>query len=653
MKRANRLAFGICWLLAASLCPGAERVEIVLDTSMGMWDTFPTGTPRIVAARSAMNAFVVSPAVREFELEIGLRTVGGRSEISEGSGCGDSETVVATGPVDPPQWSSALADLDPRGGRALVHAVEEAAEHLAGGDGEGRIVIITSGPDQCYRDISVLLDTLSQEENPIPVRIIGLNIDFALASSLIQSTPTRNVSDPAKLLDTLGWAMLPPGVFSTRPEWLELHLTHGKKPVAGGTLHMVNPLNGEEVTTTVENGSARVRISPGRYRARIGGLDFGLAELSEIVHLGDDEALEVHLSNAPVVTLEVDPERPLAGDEAHIQYWGSPAGSNWVTLTVAGAPTSEFVVRSPAPGPAGEVTLRLPDSPNKLEVQFTQEIGSGIHQLLGRIAFESSRRRVSIEAPERIENQTQLNITWSGAELPGDYVTIAPPGSDIAESDLCVLAVGGGPVNVTAPAVAGDYIVRYFSRTGRTLARSNLEVFEVLATLEGPTEIAPGENFTVSWMGPDATQDYVSIADVGDSDEHYLTFSPTSSGNPAHLTAPKTAGAYELRYVRAVDGEVLAREALSVVTAEISLDVPPVVEAGTRFEVAWSGTSGEGDFIAIARVRSDPKKHLDWSFTDLGSPVTLAAPFDAGRYLVRYVSGGSQTIVARASIKVR
>ena len=235
MKRANRLAFGICWLLAASLCPGAERVEIVLDTSMGMWDTFPTGTPRIVAARSAINAFVVSPAVREFELEIGLRTVGGRSEIFEGSGCGDSETVVATGPVDPPQWSSALADLDPRGGRALVHAVEEAAEHLAGGDGEGRIVMITSGPDQCYRDINVLLDTLSQEENPIPVRIIGLNIDHALASSLIQSTPTRNVSDPAKLLDTLGWAMLPPGVDSTRPEWLELQLT--RRRGTGGRSH--------------------------------------------------------------------------------------------------------------------------------------------------------------------------------------------------------------------------------------------------------------------------------------------------------------------------------------------------------------------------------------------------------------------------------
>jgi hypothetical protein len=560
---------------------------------------------------------------------------------------------VAGGPVNPSQWFAALADLDPRGTRALVHAIEKTAEHLAGKDGESRIVVVTSGADQCYRDINVLLDTLSQAENSIPVRIIGLDIDFALASSLIQSTPTRNVTDPAKLFDTLGWAILPPGVDSTRPEWLELHLTHGKKPVAEGTLHMVDPLDGEETTTTIENGNAQIRIPPGRYRARIESLDFGLAELSEIVHRGDDEALAVHLSDTPLVTLEVDPERPLAGDDAHIQYWGAPAGKNWVALTIAGATTNEYVTRSPAPGPEGEVTLRLPESPGELEVQFSQDIGSGIHQLLGRVAFDTGRRKVSFEVPERAENQTQMTVSWSGAELAGDHITIATPGSDTAESILCIPAVGGGPVAITAPAIAGDYVVRYFSRQGRTIARASLEVFEVLATLDGPTEIAPGEDFTVRWMGPDATQDYLSIAVAGECDDHYRSYSPTSSGNPAHLTAPRAVGHYELRYVRAADGEVLAREALTVVAAEITLDVPPIIAAGTRFEVAWAGTAGEGDFIAVARPGSGSNKHLDWSYTNLGSPVTLAAPFDAGRYVVRYISGGNQKIVVRASIEVR
>ena len=69
--------------------------------------------------------------------------------------------------------------------------------------------------------------------------------------------------------------------------------------------------------------------------------------------------------------------------------------------------------------------------------------------------------------------------------------------------------------------------------------------------------------------------------------------------------------------------------------------------------MAWSGTAGEGDFITVADARSGPKKHLDWSYTNLGSPVILAAPFEAGKYVVRYISGASDEILARRPIEVR
>jgi len=204
-----------------------------------------------------------------------------------------------------------------------------------------------------------------------------------------------------------------------------------------------------------------------------------------------------------------------------------------------------------------------------------------------------------------------------------------------------------------APDLAGDYVVRYRSRRGRSLARSNLEVFEILATLEGPTTAAPGEDINVAWTGPDGAQDFLSIATHDENGEEYLIFAPTTNGNPAVFTAPDVPGDYEIRYVRAADGEVLARHTLAVVVGEVILDVPSVVEAGTRFEVAWSGTAGKGDFITVARPRSRRNKHFDWSYTDLGSPVTLAAPFEAGRYMVRYVSGKSNRIIARQPIEVR
>jgi Ca-activated chloride channel family protein len=284
---------------------------------------------------------------------------------------------------------------------------------------------------------------------------------------------------------------------------------------------------------------------------------------------------------------------------------------------------------------------------------FVHELESGIQQVLGRLELETARRRIAIEAPTRAENGSLMTVGWSGGELEGDFLSIAPKGSDILETVFCSPAIGEGAVSLSAPDLPGDYVIRYLSRRGRLLAGVDLEVFEILATLDGPTEVAPGESFGVVWTGPDEDQDFLSIAAVDEGDDQYRSFSLSSGGSPARLTAPKETGDYELRYVRATDGEILARAQFAVTAVGISLDVPAVVDAGTRFEAGWRGTPGAGDFIAVARSQWGPKRHLDWSFTDLGSPISLAAPFDAGRYEVRYVSGETGRIIDRREIEVR
>ena len=402
MARALNTAIVIL-LMSSVLCQGTERVEIVLDASMEMWESFQTGIPRIVAARDAINTFVNSPGVQGQELEIGLRTVGGRSEITIGSGCTDTDTLVTSGPIEPARWSAALSRIRPRGGRALVYAIEEAAKSLAAEEGPGRIVVLTSGGDHCHRDIIGLLDGLSQAEQPIEVRIIGLGMDHELANTLALSTKTLNVNDPLKLVDTLWWGVLPTKAHSSRKEWLDLHLTHGGNPLANATLHVADPVSGEETVADIENGDARIRISLGIHRARIEGSELGVIELAGIAHFGQSQ--ELALANAPPVTLEVNPKRPLAGDDAYVQYWGAPSGDNWLAVAVAGAPVGEFLVRSPAPGTAGEMRFGLPDSPNELEVQFIQDIdpvftSCWVEPLSRRIAGGSPSKRRNVPKTE-------------------------------------------------------------------------------------------------------------------------------------------------------------------------------------------------------------------------------------------------------------
>lgn len=653
MKRRSHSILVLALILTAGLSQGADRIEILLDASMGMWEPFQNGTPRIAAVRSALNTLVASPDVSARRLEIGLRTIGGRSDVVADSGCVDTDVLVPGGPVDPALWSAVLADLDPKGGRGLVYAIEETFESLAAEEFESRIVVVTSGNDQCKLDIAAALEKFTQRKDQTRIRIVGLGIEHNLATSMLVSAPTRNVTDPTTLIDTLKWAILHPEVGSNRAELLDLHLSRNEKPVDRATLYVKDPSTGEEIGTAVDNGAARVRVVPSLLRARIEGADFEPISLSGIAHTGSTRPLEIGLVDAPPVTLEVDPERPLAGDRAYVQYWGAIPGINWLGVVVAGAEVGEFIVRAPAPAAAGEVILQLPESPNQLELQFTREIGPGLHQLLGRFAFETARRRVSIKAPPKVENGSLLEFGLTGDELPGDHIAVALEGSDIVDYVFCVPVTGTSPIAVTAPAAAGKYVVRYLSRRSRVLARSNLDVFEILATLDGPPEIGPGEDFSVAWTGPDAEQDFLSIAAASEDDDMYQSFSLTADGNPALLTAPKSPGDYELRYVRASDGEVLARQQLVVVAEDIRLEAPAVVEAGTRFEVRWTGTAGEGDFLAVASRGSGAKKHFDWTYASIGSPVTLAAPFEPGQYVVRYVSGATQKVVARQILRVR
>jgi Ca-activated chloride channel family protein len=371
------------------------------------------------------------------------------------------------------------------------------------------------------------------------------------------------------------------------------------------------------------------------------------------VHDGLGGPVEIGLSSVPDVTLEAFPERPPAVSDATIHFWGAPRGDNRLIVTVADAPAGDFIVQSPAPGPDGEITLLIPDSPNNLELRLTRDIGGGVHQLLGRTELTTDRRKVSLSAPESLEIQTPLEVRWSGSTFDGDHITIAGAESDATDFTACLPAREDSKVSTTAPTVPGNYIIRFHTRRSRILDQANIQVFEVLATLDAPGQTAAGGEVIVGWAGPEGVQDYLSLAAAGAADDEYLSWAPAADGNPTRLAVPADPGPFELRYVRGEDGEVLARQPLEVVAVETTIEAPSVVTAGTRFEVVWTGTATEGDFIAVAKPRTRAKNFIDWAYTSYGSPVTLAAPFEPGSYVVRYVSGASNEIIARSRIEVR
>lgn len=171
--------------------------------------------------------------------------------------------------------------------------------------------------------------------------------------------------------------------------------------------------------------------------------------------------------------------------------------------------------------------------------------------------------------------------------------------------------------------------------------------------LTAPAEIGIGESFELEWFGPENAEDFLSLAHQGSPDGDYLEWARADEGNPTRFRAPNSPGSYELRYVDGETGEIRARAPLEVAAAPVELVVPRTVVAGRRFEVVWTGSARDGEFIAVSKAGSAIGRFTDWATLAHGSPTTLAAPTKPGTYEVRHYSRGGVEILDSVAFRVR
>ncbi len=259
----------------------------------------------------------------------------------------------------------------------------------------------------------------------------------------------------------------------------------------------------------------------------------------------------------------------------------------------------------------------------------------------------------SLKVPAEVPAGSVFEVSWEGPDSRNDFITIvdknAPEGSYLDYK----YTAGGNPVKIAAPEKVDTYEVRYvFGHTKVTLARADIAVTPVEASLNAPAEVAAGSNFKVEWKGPDNESDYITIVPANAAEGKYLSYIYTSSGNPVTLLAPEEPGAYEIRYAMGKSEATLARTSITVSPVSAGVEPPASVAAGASFEVHWKGPGNDGDYITIVPANAPEGNFLSYKYTNSGNPVTLLAPVDPGAYEIRYVLAKSRATLARAGITV-
>lgn len=88
------------------------------------------------------------------------------------------------------------------------------------------------------------------------------------------------------------------------------------------------------------------------------------------------------------------------------------------------------------------------------------------------------------------------------------------------------------------------------------------------------------------------------------------------------------------------------------VLGEASLTFEPAILAGAELSVQWTGPGNPEDFITIVKAEAAAYAYDNYTMTGYGNPARLPAPVDPGRYELRYVTGRSKTVLARAPLEV-
>lgn len=173
---------------------------------------------------------------------------------------------------------------------------------------------------------------------------------------------------------------------------------------------------------------------------------------------------------------------------------------------------------------------------------------------------------------------------------------------------------------------------------------------EILPTAELiAADSAPlGSTIPVGWKGPNEQNDYVEVGEL--TEDGWVNYSYTRSGNPVELVMPPRTGRFAIRYIRNDGRVVLGSREIEVTPIEVSVSGPDEAQIGSQTAIEWIGPDYANDYVAVSRPGEDG--YINYSYTREGAPLNLQMPPEPGDYEIRYILNQDRVVMATTPIRV-
>lgn len=615
---------------------GVAKVEIAREALAGLVDTLPDGAPT------------------------GLMAYGHRRT----GDCGDVEQVVPITPLDRAALNRAVAAMKPRGKTPITEALRQAAASLNANDRPARLVLISDGIETCGGDPCALARELAAGGIDFTAHVIGFDIasraDQAKIACIASATGgryfnARNAGELAEALRNSTEAVsAEPAGFPVAFSAVEAETG---APVSGQVDWTVVDAASEQLVATLGGNEAKMDLAPGDYLVsatageRAGGVEVTVADqgASVVVRLASDvpqASIVLAVSSAP------------AASTVSVSFTGPMEEGDFLRILDAGGQRLEVDnwawIRDGSP-----LDMRLPSEVGRYAVAYVWAKGGD--RILATAAVEVTPADLAIDLAAEVPAGTMTQVSWRGPNGDRDYLAFVPVGGSADASGNRYAYVVEGPVlTMQAPSEPGDYEAVYIAgNDGQVMVRKAFKVVESPASVSVEGPVVVGGYVTVAWTGPGGSRDWVGFAPVGSDAGSYLGWA-MPEGTSVRLSTPAVAGDYELRYVlSASDGvKVLASLPVTVAEAEVTLEAPAEVVAGSEVRVTAQGPLANANWIGFARPDEGDAAYIGgaWNSAEniADGHITVMAPTEPGQYELRYViATGEPRVVARVPVTVK
>lgn len=516
--------------------------------------------------------------------------------------CEDIELLVNPAPDQGAQITGTADKLNPKGKTPLTASVEQAAEALKYSEDAATVILITDGLETCDKDPCAAGTELAQTGVDFTAHVVGFGLSEEEGRQVAcLAENTGGLYLAADNADQLGEA-----------------LSHTVASVAAEPEPEPAP---EEIPTasleapeTVEQ-AARFEVTwdgpGGRY---------------DSVRLFDPSAL-------------------------------NGEGKGIRSRSIIHGDMEKRLVTLAAPAKLGTYELRYWDGTSR--------------RTIATRPIEVIEAQTSLTGPESVEIGRTFKVQWQGPGERYDAIHLFDPrarngeGKVIRKRSLRNDDFENRTATLTAPAIPGDYELRYWNGDNRqVMANTTITVVEADVAIVAPESIEAGRTIKAQWVGPGGKYDSIQIYDPNAMHGEGKVLRKKNVRNDdfenrtVSMPAPAKAGQYQLRYWNGENKTVLMEIPIEVIPVEVGITAADTLEAGQVIHVEWVGPGGRYDAIQLfdpaaangagkivhkKNVRNDDFENRKAS---------LPGPAKAGTYSLRYWNGDNKTVLATRDIEI-